>query len=193
MYTCRYSEMVQWADESIAYYTWHKQSYARECGHVMSVPAPIDLATTCGEAYPAHYLCEREPEPEDQHQRNVPLKTSSTILSSNATSAKLVIPSVACREGHLTHVFLACDAKTSCWLESYDDVDSKGFPSVAVCPAPLTSLPPSFSCIGGSELVPYSVVCDHRYDCADSSDEYFCVFPPCTGNAPLQCSYSRGV
>ena len=183
---------MQWADKTIAYYTWHNQKYGKLCGCITSVLTPIELSITCGEPNHFNYLCEIEPEAEDVHQRNALLKNSSTIFSSKTLSA-LAIPNVACREGHLTHVFLACDAKASCWMERYGVLDNKGIPSSTSCPAPLTSLPPSFKCASGSEHVAYSVVCDHRYDCTDSSDEDFCVFPPCTGNTPLLCSYSEEV
>ncbi|XP_070206294.1 G-protein coupled receptor GRL101-like [Littorina saxatilis] len=43
----------------------------------------------------------------------------------------------------------------------------------------------------GSQRVPYSLVCDHRQQCADSSDETFCVFAPCSGSDPLQCATSN--
>nr|KAG5693055.1 hypothetical protein BaRGS_028815 [Batillaria attramentaria] len=68
---------------------------------------------------------------------------------------------------------------------SGDDVH--GVPSSSACPAPLTSLPPSFTCASGGGRVPYSLVCDHRQDCQDGSDEELCVFPTCTGSTPLQC------
>ncbi|XP_070206255.1 G-protein coupled receptor GRL101-like [Littorina saxatilis] len=54
----------------------------------------------------------------------------------------------------------------------------------------MTSLPAMFKCSAGSQRVPYSLVCDHRQQCADSSDENFCVFAPCSGSTPLQCATS---
>ena len=39
--------------------------------------------------------------------------------------------------------------------------------------------PPSFQCQSETQRVPYSLVCDHRQDCLDGSDETFCTFLPC--------------
>ena len=33
----------------------------------------------------------------------------------------------------------------------------------------------------------YSMVCDHRPQCGDGSNESFCVFPPCSDTTPMQC------
>nr|KAG5699356.1 hypothetical protein BaRGS_008264 [Batillaria attramentaria] len=37
------------------------------------------------------------------------------------------------------------------------------------------------------EHVPYTLVCDHRSDCNDDSDEDFCVFPPCDPLLHFMC------
>ena len=91
---------------------------------------------------------------------------------------KLITPStpvdksmIVCPLGHVTHVFLACDIAVVCWESQRDDVTS--------CSAPITPLPPGFTCTNEAQSVPYTLVCDHRPDCVDSSDEDFCVHPPC--------------
>ena len=83
-----------------------------------------------------------------------------------------------CPAGHVTHTFLACDVQSACgFAEDY-----------VTCAAPLSPLPPMFKCTCADETVPYSVVCDHRSDCKDSSDEDFCVFQACKGADRFRCS-----
>ena len=92
---------------------------------------------------------------------------------------------VTCPSGHLTHIFLACDVITLCWARH--DVtfgvrpESWALPTSQSCPVQLgmTSLPPSFPCGSEEQRVPYSLVCDHRRDCLDGSDETFCTFLSC--------------
>ncbi|XP_025113531.1 low-density lipoprotein receptor-related protein 2-like [Pomacea canaliculata] len=86
---------------------------------------------------------------------------------------------IRCPANHFTHVFLACDDVSSCWSNK-----SGATPS---CSAPLTPLPPSFKC-GGEDSVPYTLVCDHRPDCKDRSDEDFCVFAQCASPLAVLCS-----
>ena len=86
---------------------------------------------------------------------------------------------VECPDGHMTHVYLACDVHSTCFaLDSSTSVS---------CPAPLTPLPPSFTCNNGVQHVPYTLVCDHCSDCSDRSDERFCVFTPCNVTSQFQC------
>ena len=84
---------------------------------------------------------------------------------------------VGCPLGHTARIFLACDIRSKCW--SRDAIE---------CRAPLTPLPPSFTCTNGVEGVPYTFVCDIRPDCSDDSDETFCVYPPCDLPGALQCN-----
>ena len=100
---------------------------------------------------------------------------------------------VTCRDGHVTHTFLACDLSTFCWADR--DVvfshrpDSWALPTFQSCPVrpAMPSLPPSFQCGSVEQYVPYTLVCDHRRDCADGSDEILCTFLPCRGLAQFQC------
>ncbi|XP_025085565.1 G-protein coupled receptor GRL101-like [Pomacea canaliculata] len=78
---------------------------------------------------------------------------------------------VTCPSQHVTHTFLACDVRSDCWEERYDTSWS--------CSAPVVPVPPAFTCDSGAERVPYTLVCDHRADCSDRSDEDFCQFPAC--------------
>ena len=99
---------------------------------------------------------------------------------------------VTCPKGHVTHVFLACDISTTCWAKS--DVTFSlhpktwALPLPQSCPAQLgVTSPPSFPCDSDEWRVPYSLVCDHRHDCQDSSDEKFCKFTPCSWQSQFQC------
>ena len=123
-----------------------------------------------------------------------PVSTNVSDLTFNFTGAgpqgqwRLL----SCPMGHVTHTFLACDELTFCWAE--DDVtfshqsDVWAVPTSVSCPAPLdvAVLPPSFPCRSVEQRVAYSLVCDHRPDCQDDSDETFCYFPPC-GPAQFAC------
>ena len=99
---------------------------------------------------------------------------------------------VTCPKGHVTHVFLACDISTSCWTEG-DAIFSLhpktwALPSSQSCPVPLgVTSPPSFPCDSDEWHVPYSLVCDHRRDCQDGSDETFCKFIACNWQSQFQC------
>ena len=90
---------------------------------------------------------------------------------------------VTCSSGHVTATFLACDVQSACGAGGPMDAQV-----TSGCDAPLTPLPPSFACVNRVELVPYTLVCDHRSDCSDNSDENFCVFPPCRLFGKWQCS-----
>nr|KAG5710982.1 hypothetical protein BaRGS_013716 [Batillaria attramentaria] len=46
---------------------------------------------------------------------------------------------------------------------------------------------PSLPEMNEIEHVPYTLVCDHRSDCKDDSDEDFCVFPPCDPFLQYHC------
>ena len=125
-------------------------------------------------------------------------KTSSSDAQISLPSLPLVrlaVPHVKCPDGHVTHAFLACDEQSACWLRGYGYVESEvwGVLSTASCPAPMTSLPAMFTCSSGGQRVSYSMVCDHRPQCGDGSDESFCVFPPCSDATPMQCGTSTQV
>nr|KAG5710971.1 hypothetical protein BaRGS_013705 [Batillaria attramentaria] len=51
----------------------------------------------------------------------------------------------------------------------------------------LTQHTPSLPEMNEIEHVPYTLVCDHRSDCKDDSDEDFCVFPPCDPFLQYHC------
>ncbi|XP_076464779.1 uncharacterized protein LOC143296633 [Babylonia areolata] len=93
---------------------------------------------------------------------------------------------VTCPSGHVTQTFMACDVKSVCWANQIDA-------STEACDYHVTPPPPSMECMNGVDHVPYTLVCDHRPDCSDNSDENFCVFPSCRVLGKFQCSNKQCV
>ena len=139
----------------------------------------------------------------DQHTQTSSVSASQQKQPSKARVKVSVKPSnltmvggwqpMKCDGGHVTHVLLACDPSAACWADG--DVtfsrhsDTWATPTSQSCPVPQIGppLPPSFPCRSGEQHVPYSLVCDHRRDCLDGSDEVFCHFPPCLDHSQFQC------
>ena len=100
---------------------------------------------------------------------------------------------VMCPTGRVTHAFLACDVTSFCWAGGHVTIslraESWALPTSESCPVPLAmpALPPSFPCRSQEQCVSYSLVCDHRRDCLDGSDETFCTFLPCQWQSQFQC------
>ncbi|XP_070207968.1 G-protein coupled receptor GRL101-like [Littorina saxatilis] len=74
---------------------------------------------------------------------------------------------VDCQRGHVTHDFLSCDYRSDCWDSDHETCSEA------------MSMYRSFRCKSVAEWLPFPLVCDHREDCRDGSDENFCVFPAC--------------
>ena len=133
--------------------------------------------------------------PDTGHGQNTQLPASSPMLRRiNVTTAGhhggLWWPAL-CRRGHVTHAFLACDVAAFCWAEGRVTIsliaNSWALPTSQSCPAELTPVPPSFPCRSEEQHVPYTLVCDHRPDCLDGSDENFCRYLPCQLEFQFQC------
>ncbi|KAK7476236.1 hypothetical protein BaRGS_00032512 [Batillaria attramentaria] len=150
----------------------------------------IDLRL-CQETVSQYFLCEVQ----DSNTQGTepPLPTSPHIpqlLSANQTTTD--VSGIQCPDGHMTHTFLACDYLSRCFAQGFDSkTDMWGIPDVTSCPAPLTPLPPLMTCTSAGQRVPYSLVCDHRQDCQDGSDEEFCVFEPCPAHLPNRCGKTQ--
>ncbi|PVD24024.1 hypothetical protein C0Q70_14493 [Pomacea canaliculata] len=114
----------------------------------------------CNYNYWSWFACKFPVSPDDT------LPQMPVLLTANWSVDVLQCPSL-----HYTHTFLACDVKSECWADKYDNSKT--------CSTPVTSRPPLFSCINEIQRVPYSLVCDHRSHCSDDSDEKFCIFPSC--------------
>ena len=159
------------------------------CGF-LRINVHMELEVVCTKETNTDFLCEME---SDTHQTTSTLdKVRVAILS--ASNQTLLLPHVVCPLSHVTLDFLACDVKSACWGDVVtSDGEKWGVPSYASCPAPLTSLPPSFQCGSGDQMVSFSLVCNYRSDCSDSSDEKFCEYPPCAAKSELLCLPSRQV
>ena len=77
---------------------------------------------------------------------------------------------------------MECQDQSAAWQFLGCGIRSGGRNSRGTTPCPhdrrdLDSL--WFQCRDNSGCVPYTLVCDHRQDCADGSDEDFCVFQSC--------------
>ena len=144
----------------------------------------------CTSSFYAYYLCEEtEASGEDVPNtapQNVHFGPLSTDFVINKTSL------VICPKHHFSHSFLAIDKRSNCWTESsFSNLITQGrrnAPSFTLSSFSQMSLPPMFLCSKVLEQVSYTLVCDHRRDCSDSSDEDFCVFTPCSGNSSFQCA-----
>ncbi|XP_025107453.1 uncharacterized protein LOC112572119 [Pomacea canaliculata] len=118
------------------------------------------MIANCRDNFWSWFACKFPVSPDDT------LPQMPVLLTANWSVDVLQCPSL-----HYTHTFLACDVKSECWADKYDNSKT--------CSTTLTSRPPSFSCINEIQRVPYSLVCDHRSHCSDDSDEKFCIFPSC--------------
>ena len=186
---CRYWPAVMWDDGAVAYSTNALLPIRLRgrgwCGFIKTLSFPLKLHYCSSDA--DYHLCQTLDTGHGQH--SLPrLPKVTTIGHSNHRWWSMICPG-----GHVAHSFLVCDVITSCWADN--DVtfshrpDSWGLPSSQGCLASkaTTLLPPSFPCRSGDLHVPYSLVCDHRRDCLDGSDETFCTFRPCHPVSQLQC------
>nr|KAG5697415.1 hypothetical protein BaRGS_008841 [Batillaria attramentaria] len=201
-----YRNMFQWSDGVVAYYvTVIGPSSKPDCLYLYwrASRGRYFLRTdNCHDEGESHFLCEILPDATD------PLRTESHAhapqIGLNSTTSAWTTGSerVQCPSGHLTHQFLACDVKASCWERGAGGGGEGGgeggggagaASSEVSCLAPLTPLPPSFTCADEVEHVPYTLVCDHRADCRDASDEDFCIFPPCQLIGQYECGNQQCV
>ena len=182
-----YRRTFQWQDGTMAFVTgFHKEE---DCFYIVG-ETMLQLTLTPGpcEERHHHYLCELDTNPE-KHAFD---RKAQALLPDNLILNRTIHPftdHMMCPEGHLTHTLFACEAQTSCWAErDHVQVDLHGSPGHESCPAPVTPLPPYFSCHRSLQVVGYTVVCDHRQDCTDGSDEGFCVFPACQSGVEITCN-----
>ena len=179
----RYSTHIQWSDETVVYIYHIKR--AAVSGHVHEICSKFDFTRaheleqplifpiqlqTCDTIEKIDYVCER------------PIKATkhSQMQSPEIMHNETFWPDMysVCPSSHVTHDFLSCDLQSACWAHFAS--------SVIFCESPLLPVPPMFACLDQIERVPYPLVCDHRPDCRDHSDEDFCIFPNCSG-VSFQC------
>ena len=168
--------MLEWVMGSTAYYV-HPSTMVvvkPSCGYLVSenvvhfvhASSSVLISSGCYTSQGCDYLCEVN--------RDVKLTPSMPqIRLRTLVYQEKTMTLLRCPENSTTHTFLACDVKSSCW--------ARAFSASFSCGAPLTPLPPMMTCSNGVQHVPYMLVCDHRVDCDDSSDEDFCSFPSCDG------------
>ena len=128
------------------------------------------LLHNCNKVGTVGYVCERPVESKQQTQPRLPAGDQDKLFQPDLY--------LACPSGHVTHKFLSCDLQSTCWARLAS--------SIIICESPSLPLPPMYECANQFERVPYNLVCDHRPDCRDYSDENFCAFSECSG-ASFQC------
>ena len=107
-------------------------------------------------------------QPVTSHNKSVSFRETDT----NLKELKLRLPATTrCPDGHVTHDFLSCDPATDCFAETYVDT----------CETENGGVIALFTCEDGVQTVAFTLVCDHRQDCRDGSDEDRCVFEACEG------------
>ena len=222
----RYKRSWRWADQTLALFfnttsgqVAESQCYLRKAEWVLSQQVDGFVWSTggCEIGRLPGALCEigeaAPPPPQPPH----PTPTTPTPAKSHdddvvpkrvhfpeaAAELRLQVSSdrrfFVCPDRHFTHAFLACDVKSACVVRSPPSSSSSSDDACSADDAPLTPLPPALECANGVERVPYTLVCDHRPDCSDDSDEDFCVFPACRAGS-LDCGdkqvglsyYSKG-
>ena len=99
--------------------------------------------------------------------------TSFPFQVSSATIQRFV----SCYRGHVTHAILSCDYISQCQFVSKH---------LRECRLPVAGGSDHFEmamfeCDDGKMTLHYTLVCDFRRDCEDSSDETFCLHTDCTG------------
>ena len=157
--------MWQWSDNTTALYyniSWSSRVSAPYCAAFDTSERQLKVIK-CDTFLKAEYLCEvpthTVQQSQPQQQLPVPAKPASTIAGM-----------IECPNQEATRHFLGCDTSSG----------GRNSPDTPPCPQDRRDLDSLwFQCRDNSGCVPYTLVCDHRQDCADGSDEDFCVFQPC--------------
>ena len=177
--------MYVWDDGTMAYFLWYKKmNPPPSCGVL------IDFLLYINSCYlrERYFLCEKVEAPEEVHSDQKSGSERRGIQFSEAGNLSVSFPHVVCPSGHWTYGLLACDIQSSCWRRHRNSAQISGSESrslTSLCQSPLSKL---FTCRNGLEHVAYHLVCDHRQDCLDFSDEDFCVHPSCSSSVQFECS-----
>ena len=203
---CRYQNEIVLSDLTIGYHLARIffLGYPKPVCGLLSKTSGVEIELMeCESKAVTAYVCEFE---SPTNETSPAVRTVNVVSLSHSTqwhrngSGQSGPDSVTCPKGHTTHTFLACDMISECWPE---ESRSGSGSARGVCSAPLTPLPPSFACRGRGGHVPYTLVCDHRPDCFDGSDEDFCVFHSghssaadefiCWDDSSIQCGRTHEV
>ena len=176
--------MYSWEDGTVGHYVNYER-YAlpptcagmERAGNLLITPVSFKSTRAT-----RTFLCEIEEARANEHS----LSQISRTQLPNSDSASVHFAHVVCSLGHYTHEFLACDLQSVCRPRDSPGQSGRGNGTVlTLCRSMVATL---FACRDGLEHVPYSLVCDHSQDCLDSSDEDFCVHPPCSGSELFECA-----
>ncbi|KAL8602213.1 hypothetical protein ACOMHN_022726 [Nucella lapillus] len=187
-----YRNLFQWTDDSMYFATFLTKpdgNIFTEFGYLYPISVGMamtyfkthwKLQTDCKHVA-CQCLCEK-------NMAMAPGKSGGGVGLANPNTSSVPFRFVHCPLGHVTHSFLVFDFTSHCFeAESTRKTDCAEDALSPACQLDLDSFPPPFTCTSGLQHVPYSVVCDHRHDCQDKSDEDFCSFPPCDLALQIQC------
>ena len=164
-----YKKMWQWCDESFAYFVHLRGEHVfPSCAALPWGWGNYSVTFPCNEATNADFICEYDSETTPARPMKRELLFPVARDSVEKFRAKN-ISVVTCPGGHVTHDFLSCDPATYCGKDQY----------VAWCKTEKGGSMPTFECDNGIRTLPFTLVCDHRPDCLDNSDEEFCVYETC--------------
>lgn len=179
---CRYQYSWIWSDETLGIYLFIDSTGNMSPPYCAMMQGGSDhtlSVVTCDQKVNGSFLCELEDTLADDGVREpvqFPTLSSWTLQPMMAK----------CHHNHTTHTFLACDQKTNC---SAVDLAS----SISCATHRFSPAIPFFTCRNEVERVPFTLVCDHRSDCCDSSDEDFCQFPACLKRKEFACKNKKQV
>ncbi|KAK7107085.1 hypothetical protein V1264_015062 [Littorina saxatilis] len=181
-----YGRAAMWADNTAAYSVSYKTDISSRrllCGFFDDRSYDvITLDRGCRDGRvqdEAVALCERNSAVAKDKQ------SKETIPLQYPENRQWPVPLATCSDGKIVLSFLPCGSL------SRDTYVSESVISGSAQNEMNKERGPYFECRSGVQHLPYTLVCDHRHDCADNSDEDFCQFPPCTGDTPLKCGTSH--
>ena len=178
MYFCfiSYRNTLEWLDGTTQFYNHLEFLLLDESKNIAIIHSPdyeghgLQRADNMGYLDKA-VLCEAFSNKENPSNGQFPLINKAneghTPVNVPRPGDLSAVPFIACPAGHLTHSFLACEAKSACYKQGN------------ACLSHLTHIPPLFTCASEIEHVPYTFVCNFRSDCSDDTDENFCVTRKC--------------
>ncbi|KAK7111126.1 hypothetical protein V1264_010811 [Littorina saxatilis] len=181
-----YGRSAVWADGTVAYYVNYTKDISSSlflCGYfqerdydMIMLDADCRAIFQLGQSAP---LCERTTA--EVEGQEVP----ENIELQYPENRQLRLSHVTCSNGQTMLSFLSCESSSRGAYVNESVISGSAQSTIDEGGGPY------FRCDSEVEHVPYTLVCDHRQDCADNSDEDFCQFPPCTGNTPLKCGTSH--